>query len=72
MEAGSKLCISASASASYNATVCLPDVYSASISYESAVIPLRVVLGDFNARFGQGLVLWNGMTMSGVSSPSSV
>lgn len=71
VEAGSKLCISASASASYNATVCLPDVYSASISYESAVIPLRVVLGDFNARFGQGLVLWNGMTMSGVSSPAS-
>lgn len=31
----------------------------------------QVVLGKFNARFGQGLALWNGMSVSGLTSPSS-
>jgi len=31
----------------------------------------KLVVGDFNARFGQGLCLWNAMTMSGLSSISS-
>lgn len=30
------------------------------------------VAGDFSLRFGQGLVLWNGFSFSGLSSPSSV
>lgn len=71
LEVGDKWRISVSSSAPYNAITRLPEVYSASVSYESSAIPLRVVLGDFNARFGQGVVLWNGMTMSGVSSPAS-
>ncbi len=32
----------------------------------------KLVLGDFNARFGQGLLVWNGFSMSGVSSPSAL
>ncbi|MCQ2142237.1 MAG: hypothetical protein MJY83_07820 [Bacteroidales bacterium] len=28
----------------------------------------KLVLGDFNARFGQGLVMWSGFSMSGFSS----
>lgn len=31
----------------------------------------KVVLGAFNARFGQGLALWSGMSMSGFSSPDA-
>lgn len=31
-----------------------------------------IVIGDFNARFGQGLSLWTGMTMSGIGAPSSM
>ena len=31
----------------------------------------KVVVGDFNARFGQGLAMWNSMVMSGLSSVSS-
>ena len=31
----------------------------------------RIIAGDFNARFGQGLVLWNGLGVGGLSAPSS-
>lgn len=31
----------------------------------------KVLLGDFNARFGQGLSLWNGMSVGGLTSPAS-
>ncbi len=31
-----------------------------------------LVAGDYNARFGQGLALWNGMSMGGISAPSSL
>lgn len=60
-----------SASSAYNTTIRLPDAFSACFSYRFRRIPLHLVTGDFNARFGQGLALWNGMTMSGVSSPDS-
>lgn len=31
----------------------------------------KVVIGDFNARFGQGLALWSGMSLTGFSGASS-
>jgi len=31
----------------------------------------KVVAGDFNARFGQGLCLWNTMVLSGLNTPSA-
>jgi len=31
-----------------------------------------LVAGDYNARFGQGLALWNGMSMGGITAPSSL
>ena len=31
----------------------------------------KVIAGDFNARFGQGLALWSGFSMGGVSAPES-
>ncbi|MBR5924781.1 MAG: hypothetical protein IKZ60_04905 [Bacteroidales bacterium] len=41
----------------------------------SAVIygkrPWKAVLGDFNARFGQGLLLWSGFSLSGFPSAGS-
>ena len=49
----------------------LPDSFSGSVEYVARNLPIRLIAGDFNARFGQGLVLWNGMSMSGLSSPST-
>lgn len=31
----------------------------------------KVIAGDFNARFGQGLALWSGFSMGGLSAPES-
>ena len=33
--------------------------------------PWKAVLGDFNARFGQGLLVWSGFSLSGFSSASA-
>lgn len=56
-----------------------PDFYS--VSFGISDIPFsksgnyvldKLVLGDYSLRFGQGLVLWSGFSMSSMSSPSSV
>jgi hypothetical protein len=31
----------------------------------------KIVAGDFNARFGQGLALWNGMSVGSLATPSA-
>ena len=31
----------------------------------------QLIIGDFNARFGQGLALWNGFGLSGVATPAA-
>ena len=35
-------------------------------------LPGKVILGDYNARFGQGLLFWSGFSMSGVSSAGAL
>lgn len=59
-------------SSSYDASGDAPDAYSGYVSWNMKRLPAKIVLGDFNSRFGQGLALWNGMSMSGVSAPSSL
>ena len=34
-------------------------------------VPAKLIVGDFNARFAQGLASWSGFTMSGVPSASA-
>ena len=35
-------------------------------------VPGKIILGDYNARFGQGLLFWSGFSMSGVSSAGAL
>ena len=48
------------------------DYYSFHVGFESKGVLKYVVAGDYHARFGQGLVLWSGLSFSGSSDPSSV
>lgn len=56
-----------------------PDFYSMylsasdlSLSRDGKFRLSSAVIGDYSLRFGQGLVLWNSFSMSGLSDPSSV
>ncbi len=48
------------------------DHYSFHFGYETKGILNYAVLGDYHARFGQGLVLWSGLSFGGGNDPSSV
>ena len=48
-----------------------PSAYSGSFAWKFRRIPLRITVGDFYARFGQGLVLWSSSLISGLTSPDS-
>ena len=57
-------------SRSSSASKWFPEAATANLEYELRMIPLRIIAGDYNARFGQGLVMWNGMSMSSLAVPS--
>lgn len=44
---------------------------SLNLSYSGDGVPAFVVLGDFNARFGQGLLSWTGFSMSSLYTVSA-
>jgi hypothetical protein len=46
-----------------------PATYTGSLSVDFSKI--RVIMGDFNARFGQGLALWSGAFMTSLSTPDA-
>lgn len=48
-----------------------PSAWSMNMTYYGKRKLGKVIIGDFNARFGQGLTLWSGMSMSGLSTSSS-
>ena len=48
-----------------------PGNYSFFAAYYGRRFPGKVVVGDFSLKFGQGLALWPGFTMNGVSSPEA-
>lgn len=48
-----------------------PSATNLSLSYSPSGT-WKVLAGDFNVRFGQGLVLWSGMFMGGIPAPASL
>ena len=62
--------ICAAARSSYDAEGMGPDTWSLSVTkYGKSG---KVTVGDFNARFGQGLCLWSGFSLSGVSGTDAM
>ena len=53
----------------YDSLRAYPTVYSASFILTHRRV--RIIAGDFNARFGQGLCLWNTASFSSLTSPST-
>lgn len=49
-----------------------PETASVSMAYYGRKRPWKVLLGDFNTRFGQGLLLWSGFSLSGVQSAAAM
>lgn len=72
MEINEVIYASISLSRSASAPDHRPDAWTGAFAWHLRKVPVKIIAGDFNARFGQGLALWNGMTMSGLSSPSSL
>ena len=48
-----------------------PSSWSGNLMFKGRRTPWRLLFGDYNLRFGQGLSLWSGLTLSGFSSSSS-
>lgn len=53
----------------YDSVRIYPTVYSGSLMLQHRAG--KVVLGDFNARYGQGLCMWNTATFSSLNAPSA-
>ena len=49
-----------------------PDALSASAVIHGRKLPGKLILGDYNTRFGQGLLLWSGFSLSGVQSAAAM
>ena len=48
-----------------------PSTWSANVTYYGKRRPWKLVAGDYNLRFGQGLALWSGLSLTGFSSSAS-
>ncbi len=63
--------MSLAANRAYGSAGYKPSDYAGSVGYDFRKVRGKVLLGDFNARFGQGLVLWNGAFINSLSTPSA-
>ncbi len=71
MTAGERLSAGISVSRTSSAGDMKPDAYSGHLTYNMKRFSGKILAGDFNARFGQGLALWNGLSLSGLNTSSS-
>lgn len=49
-----------------------PESWSLSMGYYGLKRLAKLIVGDYNARFGQGLCIWNGFSMSGFGSAAGL
>ncbi len=71
MDYGSIMEFKTSFKRNYGTEGWLPSDYGFSTAVYGRKFLSKLIIGDFNARFGHGLTLWNGFSLSGVSSPES-
>lgn len=71
LEAGERFGTHLSARSRYGDKPFPPETYSLNVTWYGRRRPGKVIAGDFSTRFGQGLTLWSGMSMTGFSSSSS-
>ncbi len=71
MSIGERLAGGLSVSRTAEAPYMKPDALSGYMTIYMKRARGKIVAGDFNARFGQGLALWNGLSFSGLNSSSS-
>ena len=71
LKAGRQLSAGGAFSRSSGADEPGPDAFAGNLCYDFRKVQGKIIIGDFNARFGQGLALWNGLSLGGLSSPSS-
>ena len=71
LKVGEQLNASFSCNRSLDAGNFVPDGFCTSLQTRFRKIPMSLVVGDFNARFGQGLSLWSGSDFSSLNTPSA-
>ena len=71
LKVGNRMNASFACTRSLDADSPLPDALCGSIEGRFKKLPLTFVVGDLNARFGQGLVMWTGSDFNSLNAPSA-
>lgn len=71
LKVGELLSASISCNRSLDGEGLAPDSFSAGVQTRLKKLPMSLVVGDFNARFGQGLALWSGSDFTSLNTPSA-
>ena len=71
LKVGNSVSAVTAVSKSYGADNASPDAFTGSVLLEAHKYRGRLLIGDYNARFGQGLALWNGSMINSLTSPSA-
>lgn len=66
---GDRIIMNFGGSNSFDDKDCYPSLYTGSLTYYGR--RYKLILGDYNARFGQGMALWSGFSLSTYVEPSS-
>lgn len=71
VSAGERLESGISLKSAYQGRHFPPETYSFFFAWYGRQWPVKVIAGDYSLRFGQGLALWSGFSLSGATSPET-